>query len=287
MNDELQASKYSLAEVPRTASQIVQTEPKSSITLIDPWVVWEYTACLFTGDIKFETKALHDAIKAHAEHQNLPINVYYDREAHWIIEGAWGRAKVDDDRRPRVTMNLRNSRYSDMQFITGIDYFGECWANFQMMMVIQPESLERPPKPVVPNPLLPTEALVVLVVVAIGLILTGNSGIKILGSVGLVGGLIMWAISSQNVRDAKQRYESWKEEIAKIELEEIELKRNRLSRSFKSDDLFVFHEVASKIVSAVVFNALLKKGGRVEQSNENTRIESVIPSSKKDIFDDF
>jgi hypothetical protein len=287
MNDELQASKYSLAEVPRTRNPIVPTPPNSSITLIEPWVVWEYTACLFTGDIKFETKALHDAIKAHAENQNLPVNVFYDSAARWIIEGAWGRAKVDDDRRPRVTRNLRNSRYTDMQFITGIDYFGECWANFQMMMIIQPELLERPPKPVVPNPLLPTEALVVLAVVAVGLIVTGNPGIKMLGFVGLVGGLIIWAISSQNVREAKQRYEKWKEEIAKIELEEIELKRNRLSRSFKSDDLFVFHEVASKIVSTVVFNAVLKTGGRVEQSNENNQIEKVIPSSKKDIFDDF
>jgi hypothetical protein len=239
MNDTIQSSRYSLSEVPRTRNQIDKLKPKSSLTLIEPWVVWEYTACLFTGDIKFKTEDLHDAIKAHAENQNLPINVYYDPSAHWIIEGAWGKAKVDDDLRPRITMNLRDSRYSDMQFITGIDYFGECWANFQMMMVVQPESLERPAKPVVPNPLLPTEALVVLAVVAIGLIFTGNPGIKLLGFVGLVGGLIIWAISSQNVREAQQRYDKWKEEIAKIELEEIELKKNRLSRSFKSDDLFV------------------------------------------------
>jgi hypothetical protein len=173
--------------------------PKSSLTLIEPWVVWEYTACLFTGDLKFKTEDLHDAIKAHAENQT----------AHWVIEGAWGKAKVDDDLRPRVTMNLRDSRYSDMQFITGIDYFGECWANFQMMMVVQPETLERPAKPVVPNPLLPTEALVVLAVVAIGLLFTGNPGIQILGFVGLVGALVIWAISSQNVREAQQRYDKW------------------------------------------------------------------------------
>jgi hypothetical protein len=286
MNDNIQSSRYSLAEVPRTRNQIDKLRPKSSLTLIEPWVVWEYTACLFTGDIKFKTEDLHDAIKAHAENQNLPINVYYDPSAHWIIEGAWGKAKVDDDLRPRVTMNLRDSRYSDMQFITGIDYFGECWANFQMMMVVQPETLERPPKPVVPNPLLPTEALVVLAVVAIGLLFTGNVGIQILGFVGLVGGLVIWAISSQNVRQAQQRYDQWKEEVVKIELEEIELKRNRLSRSFKSDDLFVFHEVASKIIASVVVNAVLKNGGRVEQSNEKNEIEHTIPKSQKDILTD-
>jgi hypothetical protein len=286
MNDTIRSSKYSLTEVPRVRHQIEKIKPKSSLTLIEPWVVWEYTACLFTGDIKFTTEALHDAIKAHAENQNLPINVYHDPSAHWIIEGAWGKAKVDDDLRPRVTMNLRESRYSDMQFITGIDYFGECWANFQMMMVVQPETLERPPKPIVPNPLLPTEALVVLAVVAIGLLFTGNVGIQILGFVGLVGGLVIWAISSQNVRQAQQRYDQWKEEVVKIELEEIELKRNRLSRSFKSDDLFVFHEVASKIIASVVVNAVLKNGGRVEQSNEKNEIEHTIPKSQKDILTD-
>ena len=287
MNDTVQSSRYSLTEIPRIRHQIEKIKPKSSLTLIEPWVVWEYTACLFTGDIKFTTENLHDAIKAHADNQNLPINVYHDPAAHWVIEGAWGKAKVDDDLRPRVTMNLRDSPYSDMQFITGIDYFGECWANFQMMMVIQPESLERPAKPIVPNPLLPTEALVVLAVVAIGLLFTGNPGIQILGFVGLIGALVIWAISSQNVREAQQRYDRWKEEIIKIELEEVELKKNRLSRSFKSDDLFVFHEVASKIVASVVFNSLIEKGGRVEQSNENNLIEQVIPKSKKDIFDDF
>lgn len=303
MNDTIQSSKYSLAEVPRVRHQIENIDPKSSLTLIEPWVVWEYTACLFTGDIKFKTQELHDAIKAHAYNQNLPINVFYDPLAHWVIEGAWGKAKVDEDLRPRVTMNLRDSRYSDMQFITGIDYFGECWANFQMMMVVQPESLERPAEPTIPNPsipspLLPTEALVVLAVIAIGLLVMGSPGIKILGFVGLVGGLVIWAYSSKNVREAEQRasqivreaqqrHDKWKEEIVKIELEEMELKKNRLSRSFKSDDLFVFHQVASKIVASVVYGAVLKSGGRVEQSNENNFVEQIIPKSKKDILDDF
>jgi hypothetical protein len=302
MNDLSASSKYSLTEVPKVKGKIEKIKPKSSLTLIEPWVVWEYTACLFTGDIKFKTEDIHDLIKAHAENQNLPINVFYDSSAHWIIEGAWGRAKVDDDLRPRVTMNLRNSRYSDMQFITGIDYFGECWANFQMMMVVQPELIEKPAEPTIPNPsipspLLPTEALIVLGVIAIGLLFTGNAGIQILGFVGLIGGLVIWAYSSKNVREAQQRasqvvreaqqrHDKWKEEITKIELEEMELKKNRLSRSFKSDDLFVFHEVVSKIVTAVVSNAVLKSGGRVEQSHENNFVEQIIPKSEKDILKD-
>jgi hypothetical protein len=64
-------------------------------------------------------------------------------------------------------------------------------------------------------------------------------------------------------------------------------KRNRLSRSFKSDDLFVFHEVMTKITSSVVFHALVERGAKIEESNERNFVKQVIPKSKKDIFDDF
>lgn len=282
-----ESSKYALTYLPDTSGKITKISPKVPPTLIEPWVVWEYTACLFTNGIKFTTENLHDAIKAHADNQNLPINVFYSPDARWIIEGAFGRAKVDDEVRPRISANIRNSRHSDMQFITGIDYFGECWANFQMMIVVQPEILEKPPKPIIPSPLLPTEALVVLVVIAAGLIFSGNPGLQVLGFVGLIGGLIIWAISNKNVRDAKERYDKWKDEVAQLELEEAELKRNRLSRSFKYDDLFVFHEVMSKITASVISLGLLKQGAKVEETTQHTYIEKVIAKSDKNIFDDF
>jgi histidinol-phosphate/aromatic aminotransferase/cobyric acid decarboxylase-like protein len=108
-----------------------------------------------------------------------------------------------------------------------------------------------------------------------------------LGIIGLIGGLSIWAISNQNVRDAKQRYEKWKEQIAEIEREEEEIKRNRLSRSFKSDDLFVFYEVMTKITSAVITYKLIKQGAVVKDSKEQNFVEQFIPKSKKDMFDDF
>jgi hypothetical protein len=281
------ASKYPLDHIPQNQSSISPVAPKSAPALRQPWVVWEYTACLFTDGLTCTTRDLHDAIKAHAQNQNLPINIFYSPDASWIIEGAWGRAKVDDDRRPRISMTLKDSRYSDMQFITGIDYFGDCWANFQMMMVVQPEELERPLKPAIPNPILPNEAIVILVIIAGLLGISGNAGLQLLGAIGLIGGLSIWAISNQNVRDAKQRYEKWKEQIADLEREEEEIKRNRLSRSFKSDDLFVFHEVMTKITSAVISYKLIKQGAVVEDSKEQNFVEQFIPKSKKDIFEEF
>jgi hypothetical protein len=282
-----EVSRYTLAQLPKAEVAISKVPPKNPPHLIEDWVVWEYTACLFTDGLRFTTESLHDVIKAHAVNQKLPVNVFYASNAAWILDGSWGRAKVDDDRRPRISMNLRDSRYGDMQFITGIDYFGDCWANVQMMMVIQPEELEKPPKPVIPKSLLPNEALVVLVVVAAALIFSGNSGLQILGLVGLVGGLIIWAISSQNVREAKDRYAKWEQQVKELVREEEEIKRNRLSRSFKTDDLFVFHEVMTKITSAVIFHNLIERGAKVEESNERNFIKKVIPQNTKDLFDDF
>jgi hypothetical protein len=283
----VEVSRYALSQVPKGDAPITKVLPKNPPQLKEAWLVWEYTACLFTDGLRFTTENLHDAIKAHAVNQKLPINVFHSPDAAWILEGAWGGAKVDDDRRSRVSMNLRDSRYSDMQFITGIDYFGDCWANFQMMVFVQPQELEKPPKPIVPKPLLPNEALVVLAVVAAALIFSGNSGLQILGVVGLIGGLIIWAISSQKVREGKERYAKWEQQIKELVREEEEIKRNRLSRSFKTDDLFVFYEVMTNITSAIIFHTLIEKGAKVEESNERNFIKQVIPKNTKDIFDDF
>jgi hypothetical protein len=281
------SSKYDLAIVPRLDYPIVQNQPESPPQFIEPWLAWEYSACLFTDGIKFTTKDLHDVIKSHINYQNLPVNIFYSEQAHWVIEGAFGQAKVDNDRRPRVSANIKNSRHSDMYFITGIDNFGDCWANFQMMILVQPRQLDRPAKPVVPKPILPTEALIVLAVLAIIFLVSNNQILIMFGLLGLIGGGLIWVISSQNVREAKEQLERWKEDISKIELEELEIRKNRLSRSFQSDDLFTFHEVMTKITSSIIFHTLLKKGGKIEESNERNLVEDVIPKSKKDMFDEF
>jgi hypothetical protein len=282
-----QPSENSLSQQSVRRSSISRVAPKTSPTLIEAWVVWEYTACLSTNGLQFSTTDLHDALKTEIERQSLPVNIFYASDACWIIEGARGRAKVDDDRRPRVALNLRDSRYTDMQFIAGIDYFGGLWANFQMMMIVQPEELEKPPKPTIPNSLIPNEALLVLVVFAGALLFSGNPGLQVLSFVGLMGGLGLWAISTSQVRIAKQRQEKWKEEIEEIKLEEEEIRKNRLSRSFKSDDLFVFHEVMRETVVAAVSQNLLEQGAKVQESNEQNSVEHIIPKSKKDIFDGF
>jgi hypothetical protein len=159
-------------------SDIVKVAPKMPPVLIENWVVWEYTACLYTNGIILTTAELHDWLKAEMEHQQIPVNIFFANNACWVIEGARGRAKVDEDRRPRVVASLTNSPYTDIQFIAGLDYFGDYWVNFQMMLIVQPEEIEDPPRPVLPprpkpphkpnvTPLIPDAAVAVMALVAL------------------------------------------------------------------------------------------------------------------------
>ncbi len=159
------------------------------------------------------------------------------------------------------------------------------------------------------TPLIPDWAVGVMALVALALIFSGNPGLAALGLLGLVGAGMMWVISSQNSRKASADYQrklaqynreekDWKEqkeqaekdwhrELDKIALEREELKKNRLSRSFKWDDLRVFHEVMSLSVARVIHKNLLQKGATVKETQELNKNEEIIPKSKKDIFDDF
>jgi hypothetical protein len=300
--------------------EIVKVPPKTPPILIENWVVWEYTACLYTNGIILTTAELHDWLKAEMEHQQIPVNIFFANNACWVIEGARGRAKLDEDFRPRVVASLTNSPYTDIQFIAGLDYFGDYWVNFQMMLIVQPEEIEDPPRPVPPprpkpphkhnvTPLIPDAAVVVMALVALGLIFSGNQGLQVLGFLGILGTGIMWFISRKKSMQAAAEYErkieqynreeeDWKEqkeqaeedwhrELDEIALEREELEKNRLSRSFKWDDLRVFHEVMSLSVARVIHKNLLQKGATVKETQELSKNEEIIPKSKKDIFDDF
>jgi hypothetical protein len=300
-------------------SDIVKVAPKMPPVLIENWVVWEYTACLYTNGIILTTAELHDWLKAEMEHQQIPVNIFFANNACWVIEGARGRAKVDEDRRPRVVASLTNSPYTDIQFIAGLDYFGDYWVNFQMMLIVQPEEIEDPPRPVLPprpkpphkpnvTPLIPDAAVAVMALVALALIVSGDM-LAFLGFMGILGTGIMWVLSRKESMQAASEYErkmndyridetdwqyqkeqaekDWLRELDEIDLEREELKKNRLSRSFKWDDLRVFHEVMYESVARVIHKNLLQKGATVKETQELNKNEEIIPKSQKDIFDNF
>jgi len=284
-------------------SEKTRLQSKPAI-LTQSWVIWEFSAVIETKGFKFETVNLHDILKAELQAQQVPIDIFYTN-AGWIVEGARDELKIDKDVRARVTANLRNSIYTNMQFIAGIDYFGDSnWADIQMMMIVQPEKpSELPAAPIRPQaantqPLIPDAAFLVLALIALGLFFSGNGGLQVLSIVGVMGALGIYITSNNQVGEAKRKYDSqvaiYQEEniernkkIEKIKLEEEELKRNRLSRSFQWDDLRVLHTIMSRSIGKIIHNNMLQKGGTVKEFVHQTKNEEIIPESKKDILNEF
>jgi hypothetical protein len=286
------------------SNQKTTVQPTTPTILTQSWVIWEFAAVIETNGIKFETSSLYNLLKAELEAQQVPINIVYTK-AGWIVEGARGNPKIDKDIRARIAGTLQNSIYTNMQFIVGIDYFGDShWADIQMMMIVQPEKPpEGPPAPIRPEaantqPLIPDGALIVLGLIAAGLFFSGNQGLQVLAILGAIGAFVIYLQSNSQVAEAKRKYESqlarYQEEniernrqIEKIKLEEEELKRNRLSRSFQWDDLRLLHTIMSRTVAKIIHNKLLEKGATVKEFLHETKNEEIIQESKKNILDEF
>lgn len=281
-----------------------RSQASKDIILTQSWVVWEFAAVMETNGIKFDTSSLYKLLQAELKSQQIPINIVY-ADTGWIVEGARGSLKIDQDVRARVAASLSNSIYTNMQFIAGIDYFGNSnWADVQMMMIVQPEKPpELPPAPIRPQAantqaLIPDAALILLGLIAAGLFFSGNGGLQGLAILGAIGAFVMYFQSNSQVAEAKRKYESqltmYQEEniernrqIEKIKLEEEELKKNRLSRSFQWDDLRVLHTIMSRSVGKIIHDNMIQKGASVKEFLHETKNEEIIPESKKNIFDDF
>ena len=282
------------------SSAIARIKPEDPPILIGEWVLWEFNTLVHTNDIKFTTEDLHDYLKEEIEKQSTPIDLFLSNDAKWIIEGARGRAKLDKETRSRIVAKLRSSIHKDIQFIAGIDYFGKSkWANIQMMIVVQPEKIEVPlrPSPLekkTAQPLLPNVAIVVMAALAGLLMFSGNTALIVLGTIGIIGAVIIFVISQQEVNKAERtnaiaasKYErdldEWRDTKVAIELEQEDLRKHRLSRSFKTDDLRVFRSVMIETTAKIVTNEIFNKGATLEGVSENTD-EAVAPSVKDKLF---
>ncbi|KPQ31553.1 MAG: hypothetical protein HLUCCA11_23510 [Phormidesmis priestleyi Ana] len=290
-------------QIVENTSKIRRLEPAEPPRLISDWVVWEMNTCIDTKGEKFTTAQLHDCLKYNLGKERTPIEMFFAENACWIIEGLQGRrARVDNDLRARVVATLKGSPYTDMQFIAGIDYFGDSnWADVQMMLIVQPQKIEIPPKPSQPQkpnaePLIPNVMLAIVAIFAAPWLL-GSVFMKIIGLLVLGGTIFLFLQSNENVQRANRRYGDmistyeqkltrWEADHNEIIRDKEELTDHRLSRSFKLDDLRVFHTVMVRSVAALVNKHLIEKGAVVQDTVENNDAAAAISSSKS-IFDDF
>jgi len=141
-----------------------------------------------------------------------------------------------------------------------------------------------------------------MIIVGLGLIFWGMLGnnilLSLLGLLGTIGAVVLLIQSNKTLIDAQtknqqnfRQYEyelaEWERRVAKIKLEEEELKRNRLSRSFQWDDLRVMLEVMTQTIEKIVKEQMIDKGASVKESMQATKNKEIIPESKKNLFDEF
>jgi hypothetical protein len=298
-NQDKPTDRSKLEKQNQTTS-IARITPESPPILIGQWVLWEFNTLIHTNDIEFSTENLHDYLKEEIDKQSTPIDLFLSSDAKWVIEGARGRAKVDKETRSRIVAKLRGSIHKDIQFIAGIDYFGNSkWANIQMMLLLQPEKIEIPDPPSIPReqdakPILPNEAIIVLAVIAGLLIFSGNGGLTALGILGLLGALFIYVKSQSEVTEAQnynslsaskyqRQIDQWRRDVDEIKLEQEELIKHRGARSFKTDDLRVFRSVMIETTAKIVTSEVFDKGATLEDVSENTD-EAVAPSVKDKLF---
>jgi|GEM_PF-1081947 len=295
--------------VPQQPSSVYteRVAPKNQPQLIQQAVIWESEILLDPKGVKFTSEDLHDSLKLLISKNRLPVDLFFAEQAFWVVLGAKGKLKVDDDKRPRVVATPKNSPYNDIQLIAGIDYFGQSsWANVQMMVIVQPIETEsvgpRPVQPQAPSiePIIPNLALIPLGLIAAFLLVSGNQGLAVLGLVGAIGALVILLLSNTNINRAKQEYSrkqlgyqqemsEWEDKREQIRLEQEERENNRLLRSFKWDDLRMFKEVISRTVLQIVYENMIQKGAVLKDYVDRSSDKNIVgeSSNKEDPFGEF
>jgi len=183
--------------------------------------------------------------------QEVPVEVR-------LMKARW----VNDSRevRSRIVAFLRGHPYSDIKMIMGVDYMGR-WASIQLNLATEPEALSAPPTaPTIETPMGPVVTMIAGVLfVLIGLV-SSSPGVVLIGFMAAIGGLIWLLIarSNQQQKHAAERFR-WENEKRQREFERT---AERLSRTFKVDDMRLFCTAMRHIFQAVV-DDIVSTGGEV------------------------
>lgn len=267
-------------------------------TLVADWVLWEFAAVVKTDGITLDTKGLYNLLTAELAKEKAPIDIILST-AGWYVEGnSSSSKKIKGDRRSRIVATLQNSIFGEtMQFIAGIDYFGQSnWADIQMMLIVQPEPPPpippSPQRPMAPNskPLIPNELLAVAGLIALSLLFTGNGGLQVLGVMGAIGIIVIGIMANQNIVKAQAKYEMQLREyeeanrqrneiIENIKKEEIELRENRGIRSFQWDELRMLHAIMTNYIREIVRTRMLAGGATVEKFVHGSKNQEIIAAN--------
>lgn len=236
-----------------------------------PMLVWdEQTIHLAHTDRWLQPEELLNRVRFLIQAYAAPVKVQLVY-ARWI--------KDYEEWRPRLIASLHDHSYSDVKMIMGVDYLGR-WASLQLQIATEPEPMAPPPPP--PSKPQKETPIGAVILIGIGLMLFVAGIAVMVGSrrnqeggvvtviLGIFVAIIGFIWASMAGSNATQRYEqekaAWEAEIRKQEAEikrrETEKVVEKLSRTFKVDDIRLFGEAMQHVFRAVA-NDIVKQGAKV------------------------
>lgn len=214
-------------------------EDEGPITLRPILILDERATHLSHTDRHLTPADLFDRVEARLRANQVPVQVELVK-ANWIND--------QQECRRRVMASLENHRFSDLKVIMGVDYLGT-WATLQMHLGIEPE-------PKVDNEPIsfPWGIALMLVGGSIGAFsfIDGKMQLAVLGAILLAIGFFLhrW----QRAEQQQRREEQLRQQAARA--------MERLSRTFKIDDLRLFASAMEQVFQEVV-DDIVVQGARV------------------------
>jgi hypothetical protein len=207
----------------------------------------ESSAHLAGTDRRLEPQQLLARVRHILEIQEVPVNVQ-------LVNARWSRDTRE--MRPRLVASLRNHTFSNVKMILGVDYMGN-WASINMCVGIEPD-----PVPVPPKWKAPVDGIIALVIGVLTLII-------IIGIIGIIYGVWRLIKSRQDHFEKIRREYEWQQARSADEWS---------ARTFKKDDLDLFHTAMQRVFQAVV-DDIVELGGEVVRI-EGGRNEAASQSAR-------
>lgn len=192
---------------------------------------------------RLQPQQLADRTRAILAAQNVPVDIK-------VVEARWFQDAHET--RPRLLAALRDHPYGDIKMIMGLDYMGQ-WASFHLLVGSEPEPI--PPRPAA---LLPMDVILAYAVAVIALITAFSGDQHAFFSIAAMLVSLAYAVV-RTARSRKRTERAWELERTKRETEKL---TERLSRTFKVDDIRLFCTAMRQVFQAVV-DDLVQGGGEV------------------------
>jgi len=211
----------------------------------------EHVEYLAHTDQRLTPDELLRRVKFIIEEQNVPVEARIV-DTRWVSDPA--------TKRQRVIASLRDHSFSDIKMIMGVDYMGK-WASIQLHLGTEPEPI--PPEPEDDSWGMPMDAVIALILGGLFFLLGAGGGsdpMLVLGVLAMGYGAIRASYSKKLHTEKLLAKKALR--LAEKKVKEFQKTVERLSRTFKVDDMRLFCRAMEAVFQRVV-DDIVQTGGEV------------------------